>query len=202
MPHSRAIAPISEIGRDSVGMAVATKRRRNKKITSTTKATVPAMVSETSCSASRTEMERSLIGFITTEPGICDCKLGKAARMVSTTLTVLAPGCRCTAIVMAFSPLKVAQVRMFSTLSSTLATSRRRTGLPPLLLMIRLANSRAVLSCLLACKTRVCVGPSKVPTGVFTLAERKAALTSSRPIFMLARDSGRTRTRTAKRLAP
>ena len=55
MPHNNATAPMSEIGKDKVGMAVATKRRRNKKITSTTSTMVPMSVSETSCSASRTD---------------------------------------------------------------------------------------------------------------------------------------------------
>ena len=94
MPHNNATAPMSEIGNDKAGMAVATKRRRNKKITSTTSTMVPMSVSETSCSASRTETERSLMGVMPTDWGICACMAGMAARTASTTRTVLAPGWR------------------------------------------------------------------------------------------------------------
>ncbi len=190
------------MGSDSVGITVATKRRKNRKITRTTSAIVPARVKVTSCRASRTDAERSLMGVIDTEAGICDCNSGSFARMVSTTFTVLAPGWRWMAIVIDVSPLKVAQVRRFSILSSTLATSRKRTGKPPLMLMIKLPKSRALVSCLLACRISDCLGPSSVPTGVLTLAARKAALSSSRPMLLASSASGLTRTRTAKRLAP
>jgi hypothetical protein len=63
------MAPSSDTGSDSVGTMVATKRRRNRKITSTTSAMVPSMVSVTSCSASRTATERSLTGVSRTESG-------------------------------------------------------------------------------------------------------------------------------------
>ena len=193
---------MSDTGSESVGMTVATKRRRNRKITSTTRAMVPMSVSVTSCSASRTDRERSFTGVIFTEAGIWLCRSGKAARIESTTRTVLAPGWRCTARVMEGSPFRVAQLLRVSRLSSTVATSRRRTGLPPLVLTMRSANSAALRSCLLACSTRVCLGPSSVPTGVLTLAALSAALISSRPMLRTASASGLTRTRTAYRLAP
>ena len=82
------------MGSDSVGITVATKRRKNRKITRTTSAIVPISVSVTSCRASRTDAERSLMGVIDTEAGICACNSGSLARMVSTTFTVLAPGWR------------------------------------------------------------------------------------------------------------
>ena len=63
-PTAATTAPISETGSDSVGMSVATKRRRNRKITSTTSTMVPSSVSFTSCSASRIETERSLTRLI------------------------------------------------------------------------------------------------------------------------------------------
>ena len=178
-------------------MAVATKRRRNKKITSTTSAIVPISVSVTSCSAARTEMDRSLTGVSDTDCGIWLCSTGNRARTASTTCTVLAPGWRNTAMVMEFSPLSVAQLLSVSILSSTFATSFSSTGLPPRLLTISSENSAAFRSCWLACRMRVWRGPSRVPTGVLTLAARSAALSSSSPILRAARDSGRTRTRTA-----
>ena len=178
-------------------MTVATKRRKNKKITSTTRMMVPISVSVTSCKASRTDKERSFTGVIFTEAGIWVCRAGNAARMESTTCTVLAPGWRCTARVIEGSPFRVAQLRSVSRLSSTLATSRRRTGLPPLVLTIRSANSDALRSCLLAWSTSVCLGPSRVPTGVFTLAALRAALISSSPMLRAASACGCTRTRTA-----
>ena len=93
-PHNNATAPIREIGNDKVGIAVAINRRKNRKITRTTNTMVPARVKETSCRASRTETERSLIGVICTDCGIWACKSGMAARTVSTRRTVLAPGWR------------------------------------------------------------------------------------------------------------
>ena len=91
-------------------MTVATKRRRNRKITSTTSAMVPSMVSVTSCSASRIDLERSLTGVIFTEAGSCDWNPGNAASTESTTFTVLASGWRRMASVMELSPLKLAEV--------------------------------------------------------------------------------------------
>ena len=183
-------------------MAVATKRRKNKKITNTTNMMVPIRVRLTSSKAWRIDTERSFTGVSDTDSGICVFNSGRAWFTASTTLTVLAPGWRWIARVMEFSPFSVAQVLMTSTLSCTRATSRKRTGTPPLLLMIRSANSRAELICLLACSTRVCCGPSKVPAGVLTLAALSAALNSSKPMLRAARAAGSTRTRTAKRLAP
>ena len=183
-------------------MTVATKRRRNRKITSTTRAMVPSSVKLTSCNASRTETERSLTGVRLTDCGIWLTSAGRAARTASTTRTVLAPGWRCTARVMEFSPFSVAQVLTVSTLSSTVATSFSRTGLPPLLLTMSSANSAALRSWRLACSVSVWRGPSSVPSGVLTLAARSAALSSSRPMLRAASAGGCTCTLTAKRLAP
>jgi hypothetical protein len=196
------MAPTSETGSESVGMAVATKRRRNRKITSTTSTMVPNMVSVTSCSASRIDTERSFSVVMRTDCGSCARKPGSAARTESTTLTVFASVWRRTARLIEVSPLTLAEVFTVSKLSSTCATSRRRTGLPLRLLMISSANSAALRSCLLACSVRVCFGPSSVPTGVLTLAALKAALSSSRLMLRAASASGSTRTRTAKRFWP
>ncbi len=86
------------------------KRRRNRKITSTTSTIVPNIVSVTSCSAARTETERSLTSDTRTECGSCERNPGSAARTASTTFTVLASGCRNTASEIERSPLKLAKV--------------------------------------------------------------------------------------------
>jgi len=108
MPHSSATAPINETGNDSVGMAVATKRRKNRKITSTTSAMVPISVRVTSCNASRTDKERSLTGVMLTDCGNCSLIFESASLTASTTRTVLAPGCRKIASVIEASPFKLA----------------------------------------------------------------------------------------------
>ena len=122
---------------------------------------------------------------------------GSLALTASTTRTVLASGWRSTATVMVASPLKVAKVLEVSTLSSTWATSRRRTGLPLRLETISSANSAAFFSCRLACSVSVCAGPSSVPTGVLALAARSAAVSSSSAMLRADSASGSTRTRTA-----
>ena len=202
MPHNKATAPIRETGSDSVGMTVATKRRKNKKITNTTNAIVPISVSDTSCKASRTDSERSLTEVILTDWGICSLSRGSASLTASTTRTVLAPGWRKIASVIDGSPFKLACERVVSILSSTVATSFRRTVLPLRLATISSANSWALRSCLLACSVSNCLGPSSVPTGVLTLAERRATDSSSILMLRAANASGSTRTRTANRLEP
>ncbi len=166
-------------------------------MTRTTRTIVPSIVSVTSCSAARTETERSLTALMRTDCGSCDWKPASFARTESTTLTVLASGWRSTASEIEVSPLKEAAVLTVSKLSSTAATSFRRTVLPPLLLTIRSANSAALRSWRFACSVSVCDGPSSVPTGVLALAERSALVSSSRLMLRAASASGWTRTRTA-----
>ena len=83
---------------------MATKRRSNRKITSPTSAIVPISVSVTSCNASRTDTDRSFTAVMLIDCGNCAFKPGSTARTESTTRTVLAPGWRCMARVMEFSP--------------------------------------------------------------------------------------------------
>ncbi len=158
---------------------------------------VPISVSVTSCSASRIDTERSFTGRMRIDCGICRCNSGSAARTASTTRTVFAPGWRRIASEIEVSPFTVAQVLSDSMLSSTSATSRRRTALPPRWLMINPAKSAALRNCWFACSVSVWRAPSSVPTGVFTFAARNALLSSSSPMLRAASASGRTRTRTA-----
>ena len=69
---------ISEIGTASAGMMVAETVRRNRKITSTTRPIAISSVSCTSCTDSRTEIERSIITCMLMAAGIC-ARIGRDA---------------------------------------------------------------------------------------------------------------------------
>ena len=155
-----------------------------------------------SCKASRIDTDRSLTTLMRTDCGNCSLKPGSLALIASTTATVLASGWRWIASVIEVSPLKLAELFKVSKLSSTCATSRKRTGLPPLTLTINSAYSAALASCWLAFSVRIWRGPSSVPTGVLALAAVSARRSSSRLRLRAASALGSTRTRTAKRLAP
>jgi len=174
-----ASVPMMDTGSDSAGIAVAAARCRKMKITITTSATVSISVRLTSCTASRIDSERSLSGAMRTEPGSCASSFGSAARMASTTATVLPSAWRNTASTMERSPLTQLPVFRFSTLSSTVATSARRTTLPCRCAIASAANSAALRSWRLLWMVRICAGPSSVPSGVLTLAARTAVAMSS-----------------------
>ncbi len=198
-----ATVPRSEIGSESAGMIVAVGWRRKRKITSTTSTTVMPRVTFTSWMAARMGTERSLRTLSRTEAGICARSLGIAARISSTVATVFASGWRCTESVMARSPLVQAAVFTDSTLSSTSATSCRRTTCPPgSVATMSGANSAAFVIWRLAWIVSVCRGPSSVPTGELALAERMAEARSSSVRPRAASSSGRACTRTAKRFWP
>src|SRR3569833_1882380 len=135
--------PNSEIGSDTTGMAVADKRLRNRKITSTTSTMVRASVNFTSWIASRIEIERSLSTLTSIDAGICDLNCGSVALTASTTATVLALGWRCTPRMMDGSPLALLPLLTDSTQSSTTARSFRRVVNPSCVLITRLANAGA-----------------------------------------------------------
>ena len=63
-------------------------------------------------------------------PGMRCCKLGSSFLMLSTTSTVLVPGWRWMAKMMARWPLNQLATLSFSTLSKTWPISFSRTGLP------------------------------------------------------------------------
>ena len=179
-------------------MKVALALRRKRKITSTTSAMVAASVTCTSWIESRIDCERSLRNLSSTEAGIWAISPGMAALIASTVATVLAPGWRCTDIVMARSPLAQLAVLTDSTLSSTAATSLKRTGRAPAVVeTIRSANAAAFFSCRLAWIVKVWRGPSSVPTGELALALRRAVAMSSSVRLRLVKASASTRMRTA-----
>ena len=159
---------------------------------------VIASVTCTSCIALRIDTERSLRSLSWTDDGIWAMSPGMAALIASTVATVLAPGWRCTESVMARSPLAQLAVLVDSTLSSTVATSESRTGLPPgAVATIRSANAAAFLSWRLAWTVSVWRGPSSVPIGELALALRSAFAMSSMVRLRAVSDSGLTRMRTA-----
>ena len=125
-----ANVPTIDMGRARLGMTVAERLRRKRKITITTRTTVSMRVNLTSLTESRIDSERSKRTFRVTEAAIWDLKTGSRALIASTTSTVFVPGCRCTARTMARVPVNQEATLSFSTLSITRPRSSRRTGEP------------------------------------------------------------------------
>src|SRR5258708_10159933 len=113
-----------------LAMKVGQKRRRNKKMTMTTSATVAASETCTSWNEARMVVVRWLMGEILTEGGIHFATAGSAARMRSTVSMTFAPGCfvmmTSTAGVIPDQPATCA----FSTPSTTLPKASRVMGTP------------------------------------------------------------------------
>ncbi len=89
-----AKVPMMESGSARLGMMVAERLRKNRKITRMTRKTVTSRVNLTSETDSRMELERSYMTLSSTAPGSCWRKLGSWARMLLTTSMVLVPGWR------------------------------------------------------------------------------------------------------------
>ena len=89
-----AKVPTIENGSARLGMIVADRLRRNRKMTSTTRTTVRTSVNLTSCTDSRIDTERSLRMSSWIAPGSCAWSSGSSALTASTTSTVLVPGWR------------------------------------------------------------------------------------------------------------
>ena len=90
----KAKVPTSETGTTTPGIAVARQSRRNRKTTSTTRATEIIRA----CSTSRTEARMvtvwSSTGVIVTSAGSSACSSRSASRIRSTVSMMLAPGWR------------------------------------------------------------------------------------------------------------
>src|SRR6266446_6093102 len=82
------------MGRARLGMTVADRLRRNRKMTITTSAMVRRSVNFTSATDSRMDCDRSMSTSSFTDAGICDRKEGRRALTASTTSTVFVPGWR------------------------------------------------------------------------------------------------------------
>ena len=84
--------PMMDIGSAKLGMIVAVRLRRNRKITSTTSASVSSSVEVTSWTAASIEVDRSYSVATWTAGGISRCTRASAARTRWATATVFVPG--------------------------------------------------------------------------------------------------------------
>ncbi len=80
-----ASVPTSDSGTDRLGMIVAGRLRRNRKITTTTSATASASSNSTSETEARIVMVRSVSTATSTADGSVACNCGSSRLMVSTT---------------------------------------------------------------------------------------------------------------------
>ena len=85
--------PTSASGTVTLGMMVAHRLRRNRKITITTRATESMRVNSTSLTEARMVCVRSTMVFTWMFGGISASSFGSAALMRSTVAITLAPGC-------------------------------------------------------------------------------------------------------------
>ena len=125
-----ANVPTSDIGIARLGISVARRFRRNRKITRITSPSVSTSVNFTSSTDARIDAERSYSSLIVTHAGSCSRNDGSRALTALTTATVFVPGCRWIASTIDRSSLNQAAVLLFSTLSITCPSASRRTGLP------------------------------------------------------------------------
>ena len=119
-----------DIGSARLGITVAERLRRNKKITMTTRHTVSNRVNCTSRTESRIDWDRSKSVSSDTAAGIWARKEGIKARILFTTSTVLTPGWRWMANTMPRRLLNQLAILSFCTLSITRPISLSRTGRP------------------------------------------------------------------------
>src|SRR5215510_6840749 len=109
-------------------MIVADRVRRKRKITATTSAMVNISENSTSFTDARMVLVRSVSTLILTAAGSVWVSVGSSALMLSTTVMMLAAGCRCTLTMTAGVEFIVAAWRTSSTEFVTVATFFRRTG--------------------------------------------------------------------------
>ncbi len=122
--------PISDSGTDRLGITVAGRLRRNRKITSTTRATDSSSSNSTSRTEARMVMVRSVSGVMAMPAGMDWRSCGRMRLIASTTAMTLAPGWRCTLSTIAGVVSDQAASWVFSGPLTTLATSRTRIGAP------------------------------------------------------------------------
>ena len=117
-------------GTATLGMIVADTLRRNRKITSTTSATVSSSENCTSCTEARIVTVRSVRIETFTSAGRLAWSWGSNFLIRSTTWMMLAPGWRWMFTITAGCSLLHAASFEFSTSSRTVAISERTTGAP------------------------------------------------------------------------
>ncbi len=120
--------PISDIGTEIAGITVAHSLRKNRKMTPTTSAIVSSSVFWTSATLARIVCVRSDTIWILIDGGSEASSCGNDFLIWSTVAMTLAPGWRCTAMMMAGSLF--IQPARFTSCGPTMArpTSRTRTG--------------------------------------------------------------------------
>ena len=194
--------PTTDIGSARLGMTVAETLRRKRKITITTRHSVSINVSFTSRTDARMDSERSHSVRRSTDAGSWGFSCSTSCCTASDTPTVLVPGWRCTASTMPRTPeIQLADLS-FWTLSTTCATSSRRTGDPLRYDTMRRRYSLALDIWPFASSVSALNGPYSTPFGMLTLPELMASLTSSSPTSRAAIASGSRRTRTAYFMEP
>ena len=125
-----ANVPTKDSGTATLGMIVADGLRRNRKITITTKAMVSMSSNCTSRTDARMVSVRSVRMVVWIDEGSELKSCGRTALMLSTTWMMFAPGWRWTLTTTAGTSFIQAASLLFSTPSTTSATSESRTGAP------------------------------------------------------------------------
>ncbi len=138
--------PTSDSGTATLGMNVAGRLRRNRKITITTSATASSSSNWTSFTDERIVTVRSVSSVTSTAGGSDALSRGSSSFTRSTTSMTLVPGCRWTLRMIAGVAFAHAARREFSAASTASATSAIRTGAPFLYAMMSCSYSAALLS--------------------------------------------------------
>ena len=125
-----AKVPTSDSGTATLGMIVAQRLRRNRKMTMTTSAMVRISSNFTSSTLALMEVVRSVRVVTWMLAGRVASSCGRSPLMFLTTLIVLAPGWRWTLRMTAGVSFIQAACPSFSTPSTTWATSVSMTGAP------------------------------------------------------------------------
>jgi len=152
-----------ERGTATLGITVAAKFRRNRKITITTSPMVSISSNCTSSTDARMVTVRSVSVVISTAGGSEALSCGSSCLTRSTTSMMLAPGCRWMFTMTAGVVFIHAAWRTFSAASTTSATSDRCTGALLTYLITSGLYSALVRSWSLAPIVCACRGPSKLP---------------------------------------
>ncbi len=188
-----AKVPTRDMGSARLGITVAVRFLRNRKITITTRQMVRSSVNFTSVTDSLMNNERSKRTSTLTDAGSCARRSSTRRRTPSATSTVLVPGCFWTARTIPREPLNQAATRLSWTPSITWPTSWSRTGGAPFRwAMIRGRNAAASGSCPLVSMVQALSFPHSTPVGWLVLPLVTACATSSSPIFRAASACGLT----------
>ena len=184
-------------GTATVGMTVARALRRKTNTTSTTRPTLRSKVSCTSRTEARMVPLRSSASWTSMAGEMALVSCGRSAFTRSMTSMMFAPGWRRTIMTTERLPSNQPATRVFSTRSTTRATSRSRTGLPFEKPTMSGSQSAATRSWSLAAMACDWAAPSSAPLGALAVAcpivARKLAVERPAP----ASAAGSTCTRTA-----